>query len=74
MSYDVVGRNGSDLALLWLWHRPTAIALIRLLAWESPCAAGVTVKREKKKKERDRRDRKVRGKGNCIRIPEGLGR
>ena len=29
----VVGhRNGLDPALLWLWHRPTAIALIRPLA------------------------------------------
>ena len=25
-----------DLALLWLWRRPVAIALIRTLAWEPP--------------------------------------
>ena len=38
-------RYGSDLALLWLWHRPVAIAPIRLLAWEPPYAAGVGLKR-----------------------------
>ena len=28
------------MALLWLWHRLTATALIRPLAWELPYAAG----------------------------------
>ena len=28
-----------------LWHRPVAAALIRPLAWEPPCAAGVAIKR-----------------------------
>jgi len=37
-------RNGSDLALLWLWGRPTAAALIQSLAWELPYAAGVALK------------------------------
>ena len=46
-----VGRiHGSDLALLWLWHRPVAIALIRPLAWEPPCAAEVAQEKVKKKK------------------------
>ena len=27
-----------DLALLWLWHRLAAAALIRLLAWKLPYA------------------------------------
>ena len=27
-------RGGSDLVLLWLWHRLAAAALIRPLAWE----------------------------------------
>ena len=31
---------GSDLALLWLWHRLAATALIRPLTWERPCAVG----------------------------------
>ena len=32
----VGSRCGSDLALLWLWYRPVAVALIRPLAWEPP--------------------------------------
>ena len=40
-------RHGSDLALLWLWHRPAATALIRLLAWEPSYAAGSALKRQK---------------------------
>ena len=37
---------GSDLALLWLWYRPAAIALIQPLAWEPPCAEGVAQKNQ----------------------------
>ena len=36
--------------LLWLWLWQAATALIRPLAWEPPCAAGVALKRQKKKK------------------------
>ena len=38
-----------DPALLWLWHRPAAVALIRPLAWEPPYAAGAGLKRQKDK-------------------------
>ena len=41
-----------DLALLWLWHRPIAAALIRYLAWEPPYAAGVPLKSKRQKKEK----------------------
>ena len=37
-----------DLALLWLWRRPAATAMIRPPAWEPPCAMGVALKRQKK--------------------------
>ena len=37
-------RCGSDPELLWLRHRPVAIAQIRPLAWEPPCAAGIALK------------------------------
>ena len=51
-------RHGSDSALLWLWCRPAATALIRLLAWEPPYAEGAaqrnSKKTKKKKKERNR--------------------
>ena len=33
-----------DLALLWLWHRPVATALIQPLAWEPPYATGTALK------------------------------
>jgi len=39
---------GIDLALLWLWCRLAAIALIQPLAWELPYATGVALKRQKK--------------------------
>ena len=34
----------SNLAWLWLWHRPAAAALIHPLAWELPYAVGVALK------------------------------
>ena len=49
MSCGVGRRCGSDLALLWLWCRPAAAAPIRPLAWELPYAAGVALKRQKKR-------------------------
>ena len=48
MSCGVGYRCGSDLALLWLWHRPTSRAPIGPLAWEPPYAVGAALKREKK--------------------------
>ena len=41
-------RHGSDPALLWLWCRLGATALIRPLAWEPPYAAGAALKKKKK--------------------------
>ena len=38
-----------------LWCRLAAIALIQRLAWELPYAAGVALKRPKKKKEEEKR-------------------
>ena len=45
-------RRGSDLVLLWLWHRPEATGLIRPLVWEPPNAAGATLKRQKRQKKK----------------------
>ena len=61
MSCGVGCRLGSDLALLWLWGRPAAMAQIRPLAWEPPCAMSVALKRQKKKKEREREREKEKG-------------
>ena len=33
-----------DPALLWLWHKPVATALIGPLAWEPPYAVGMSLK------------------------------
>ena len=61
MSCGVGLRQGLDLAFLWLWRRPTATALIRLLAWEPPCAVGVAREKTKKRKRK-------RGKSTNIMI------
>ena len=39
-NYSVGYRCGTDLVLLWQWHRPAAAALIPTLAWELPYATG----------------------------------
>ena len=50
MSCGVGHRHGSDLALLWLWHRPGATAPTRPLAWEPPYAVGAALEKDKKTK------------------------
>ena len=40
------------MALLWLWPRPAATALIGPLAWELPYAVGVALNKKKKKKKK----------------------
>ena len=42
-------------ALLWLWGRPAAVALIRPLTWGPPYAAGAALKKKKKRKEKEER-------------------
>ena len=49
MSCGVSRRHDSDLAFLWLCHRPVATAPIRPLAWEPTYAAGAALKRQKDK-------------------------
>ena len=49
MSCGVGCRCGSDPALLWLWRRLAATALIGLLAWEPPYAVGTVLKGQKTK-------------------------
>ena len=48
MSCGVGRRRGSDLALLWLWCRLAATALIQPLAWEPPYAMSVAQKNKNK--------------------------
>ena len=60
MSCGVGCRPGSDPALLWLWHRPAATALIRPLGWELPYATGAATEKtkKKKKKKKERKEKK----------------
>ena len=51
MSCGVGRRCGSDPALLWLWRRLAAVALIGPLAWEPPYAVGAAVKSKNKQKK-----------------------
>ena len=46
MSCGISCRLGSDPVLLWLWHRPAAVA------WELAYAAGAVLKSKKKKKKK----------------------
>ena len=50
MSYGLFCRGGLDPALLWLWCRLAATALIQSLAWEPPYAAGAALKDRQKEK------------------------
>ena len=52
MSCGVDGRHGSNPALLWLWRRPAATALIGPLAWEPPYAAGAALEKTKRQKKK----------------------
>ena len=52
MSSGIGRRCSSDLALLWLWRRPAAVAAIGPPDWELPYATGATLKSKKRKKKR----------------------
>ena len=52
MSYGVVCRHGSDLAVLWLW----------VLAWEPAYAASVALKSNKQTKLTDKENRLMVGR------------
>ena len=68
VSCGVGSRHGSDLALLWLWCRLAALALIRPLAWEPPYAAGAALKRKKKKKKKKERKKEKKRKEFLLRL------
>ena len=53
-------RRGSDLALLWLWHRPEATAPFGPLTWEPSYAKGVAL--EKTKRQKDKKRKEIWGK------------
>ena len=51
MSCGIGRRHGLDPALLRLWCRPAAGALIHRLSWEPLYAAGAALKRQKTKEK-----------------------
>ena len=51
MGCGVGHRCGSDLMLLYLWHRPAATAPVEPLAWEPPYAMIAALKKDQKKKK-----------------------
>ena len=50
MSCGIGRRRGLEPALLWLWSRPAATALIGPLAWEPPPAAGAALEKTERQK------------------------
>ena len=58
MSHGVGHQRGSDLAWLWLWRRPAAVAPIRPPAWERLCASGAALKKTKDKNKNKNKKRK----------------
>ena len=57
MSCGIGCRWGSDLALLRLWRRPAATAAIRLSDWEPPYASGAALKKAKKTKKQNQKQK-----------------
>ena len=64
MSCGVVRRHGPDLALLWLWCRPAATALILPLAWEPPYATGTAQEMVEKTKKKHKKNKKKKPQKN----------
>ena len=54
-------RRGLDPELLWLWHRPAAVAPIRPLAWELPYAMGQKRQKRQKKKKTHKQTPQISG-------------
>ena len=51
MSCGIGLRRSSDPALLWLWCRLAATAMIQSLAWEPPHAMDVALKKDERQKK-----------------------
>ena len=48
--------------MLWLWHRPAAVAAIRPLAWKPPYAAGAALEKVKRQKQKTKNKSKQTNK------------
>ena len=52
-------KERKDPALLWLWHRLAAVALIQPLTWEPLYVAGAAIKRQKTKTKKKKQNKKT---------------
>ena len=68
VSCGVDGRRGLDPALLRLWHRPGATALIRPLACEPPYITGAALEKTKKRKDCSFSSFKVINSSHCRKV------
>ena len=59
-------RLSSEPMLLWLWHRPAAIALIGSLAWELPYAMGAALKQKQKQTNKPKTKKAQRDYSQCF--------
>ena len=69
MSCGVACRYSSDPALLWLWLRLAAVALILPLAWELPYTMGVA---QKQKTKQNKMKKKKTKPNNQICMPSHI--
>ena len=53
-------QTSSDPALLWLWIRPAATALMWFPAWELPYARSAALKSKKKKKKKKKKTKTIK--------------
>ena len=65
MSCGVGHRRGSDPALLWLWRRLVATALIGPLAWEPPYAMGGALEKAKIQKKKKKKNFQENRSSHC---------
>jgi len=73
VSCDVGHRYSLDPALLWLWYRPEAVALIQPLALELPYAMDMVLKKKELEKEKQTKP-KVSRRKEIIKIREYINK
>ena len=69
MSCGVGCRHDLDLALLWLWHSPAAVAPVGPLAWGPPYAMGAALKSKKNKKIKNKKTEVFKTKIRISKFP-----
>ena len=68
MGCGVGCRGGLDPALMCLWHRPSAVAMIWPLVWDPPYAESLALKSKKEEKK------KIKKKEKTISLASTIGK